>query len=300
MEHKICTVIVTYNRLPLLKEAINALRHQSYSSSILVVNNGSTDGTYEYLEEQNDLKILHQENVGGAGGFFSGLKYAAEEGFTFAWIMDDDVLPDKDALRHLVDAYDILSQKETIGFLCSTVVDVEGNMANVPIINERKANNGYSCWNKYLELGYVGVSSATFVSVFIPCNIIYNVGLPYKEFFIWGDDTEYTNRISMKYNSYLIGKSLVKHMRTGGAIDLVKLTDKNRIRMYKFSIRNNWYINKQPFYHRKIKLINYLWYFSLIGKLLLHFQILKIGIVLGGILQGICFRPTVRFPKKNK
>jgi rhamnopyranosyl-N-acetylglucosaminyl-diphospho-decaprenol beta-1,3/1,4-galactofuranosyltransferase len=48
---QVTAVIVTYNRFELLKECIAAVKVQTYKpSSILVVNNNSTDGT-----EQRDL-----------------------------------------------------------------------------------------------------------------------------------------------------------------------------------------------------------------------------------------------------
>lgn len=52
-------VVVTYNRLSLLKECIDALRHQTYKNfRIVIVNNGSTDGTCEWLSLQNDLIVI--------------------------------------------------------------------------------------------------------------------------------------------------------------------------------------------------------------------------------------------------
>nr|MCR5545643.1 glycosyltransferase [Lachnospiraceae bacterium] len=81
---EITAVVVTYNRLELLKENIEALRHQSVPDlSILVVNNASTDGTKEYLDEvaNNQIGVLHlEENMGGAGGFYYGMKKAYKEG----------------------------------------------------------------------------------------------------------------------------------------------------------------------------------------------------------------------------
>ena len=186
MKNRICTVVVTYNRLSLLKDAIDALKAQTEPSDILVVNNGSTDGTKEFLDEQTELLVIHQENLGGAGGFYAGMKYAAENGYDFAWVMDDDVIPEVDALKFLKDAYDLLSLKEKIGFLCSTVVDREGIPVNNPCVDLKRNKTGDVSWNRYLSEGVVGVSSATFVSVFVPCSIIFEVGLPYKEFFIWG------------------------------------------------------------------------------------------------------------------
>ena len=48
---KVVAAVVTFNRLELLKQSINALRNQSKKpDAILVVNNSSTDGTGEWLE----------------------------------------------------------------------------------------------------------------------------------------------------------------------------------------------------------------------------------------------------------
>ena len=74
-------------------EVIDALRKQTYNDyQIVVVNNGSTDGTEKWLSQQRDIITITQENLGGAGGFFAGMKYVAEHGYEYCWIMDDDVL----------------------------------------------------------------------------------------------------------------------------------------------------------------------------------------------------------------
>ena len=50
--NNIACIVVTYNRLELLKQCINALLHQSFNNfDIIVVNNGSTDGTEKWLKE---------------------------------------------------------------------------------------------------------------------------------------------------------------------------------------------------------------------------------------------------------
>jgi rhamnopyranosyl-N-acetylglucosaminyl-diphospho-decaprenol beta-1,3/1,4-galactofuranosyltransferase len=40
-----------------------------------------------------------KKDVGGAGQFFVGLRLAYEKGFDWIWLMDDDVVPDLNALR---------------------------------------------------------------------------------------------------------------------------------------------------------------------------------------------------------
>ena len=77
---KVGIVVVTYNRLALLKEAIDSLRNQIYTNrEIVVVNNGSTDGTQEWLNAQKDIIVNTQQNLGGAGGLFTGVKYVGED-----------------------------------------------------------------------------------------------------------------------------------------------------------------------------------------------------------------------------
>ena len=86
---KIYAVIVTFNRLALLKRSIEAVRAQTRTpDSIIVVNNCSTDGTAEYLDGLAAAgAVVHlplPRNVGGAGGFKAGLKYAVEDGCDWA------------------------------------------------------------------------------------------------------------------------------------------------------------------------------------------------------------------------
>jgi hypothetical protein len=65
---------------------------------------------------------------------------------------------------------------------------------------------GLSIWK--MELSRLVVP--TFVSLLIPCKAIRAVGYPIADYFIWGDDTEYTTRITTNYaTAYFVGKSKV-------------------------------------------------------------------------------------------
>lgn len=101
---KIIAVIVTYNRLPFLKQVVAALKHQTILiETILVVNNSSSDGTKEWLITQKDLITIEQQNTGSAGGYNTGVKWAYEQGADWIWMMDDDVLPAPDCLQQLLE-----------------------------------------------------------------------------------------------------------------------------------------------------------------------------------------------------
>ena len=51
---KVLVVIVTFNRIELLKRSIESVR-ANQPFGIIVINNGSTDGTKEWLDSQPDL-----------------------------------------------------------------------------------------------------------------------------------------------------------------------------------------------------------------------------------------------------
>jgi len=98
---KIIAVVVTHNRCTLLSRAIDHLQAQSRRPDhILVINNGSEDGT-EAMLASRDIHTITQENVGSAGGWHRGIDYALQHGFDAVWLMDDDGFPDVAALASL-------------------------------------------------------------------------------------------------------------------------------------------------------------------------------------------------------
>lgn len=70
-----CTaLIVTFNRLEKLKKSVRETVKAGFSS-IVIVNNGSSDGTREWLSSLSEpgITILNlKDNLGGAGGFKVG------------------------------------------------------------------------------------------------------------------------------------------------------------------------------------------------------------------------------------
>lgn len=112
----VCAIIVTYNRKELLLRCIKAVLGQTYKvDSLVIVDNASTDHTWEFLQEQlmflgdcpegklflvhrsDDIDIFYirmDSNKGGAGGFSMGLKSSHQmKKFDSFWMMDDDGYP---------------------------------------------------------------------------------------------------------------------------------------------------------------------------------------------------------------
>ena len=88
-------VIPTFNRLPALREVIEALHGQEGPRfEVIVVNDGSSDGTTDWLDERasdrTDLRVLHQPNRGPAVARNRGVSEARGRWVAF---LGDDTVP---------------------------------------------------------------------------------------------------------------------------------------------------------------------------------------------------------------
>lgn len=238
----VIAVVVTYNRLDLLKGNIQCLLSQSVKlKKIIIVDNASTDGTKDYLKTLHSdvfFVIFSQQNEGGAGGFYRGIKKASEIGCDAVWIMDDDTYPTQSALEKLTDDYRYLLEKDcNVGFVTSNVLFKDDKPCLMNI------SNTVHVWNEFIDRGLVRVSHSSFVSMLIPYNVIADVGLPIKEFFIWGDDGEYSTRIAAKYQGFISGNSTVHHMMKENVGVNIFNTPKDRINRFYFFYRNWMFTN---------------------------------------------------------
>lgn len=192
--NKVVAVVVTYNRSDLLIENVGCLMAQSYPTDILIIDNNSTDDTYVKLQSlisSGKIKYINTgENLGGAGGFQLGIKEAVSSGYEYIWLMDDDCMPQQDALKEFMIADSKISE---YGFLSSKVLWKDGSVCTMNV-QRRTLTKPVKSFDK----DHIPVVMASFVSLFLKTSVVKEVGLPIKEFFIWTDDWEYTRRISRK------------------------------------------------------------------------------------------------------
>jgi glycosyltransferase involved in cell wall biosynthesis len=90
MATNVSVIIPTYNRLWCLPKAIESCRHTQCSTEILVVDDGSTDGTWEWLQTQPDIISLRQDNWGK--GWAVNRAFALAQGEYVRFLDSDDWL----------------------------------------------------------------------------------------------------------------------------------------------------------------------------------------------------------------
>lgn len=238
----ITAVVVTFNRRELLKKNIDCLRRNKPVSRIVVVNNGSTDGTHEWLDDQQDLTVIHQENVGGSGGFYTGIEYAYSTGADWIWCMDDDVFPRATCLEEL-----LKEAKDTqIGILAPRRL-MEGEIFCHDFQEYNLTNPFASMYAKRLDNPRVNapieIKGTAFEGPFIRREVVEKIGLPNKDLFIFCDDTDYCIRtVQAGFKIIYVPDALMDKQKFFSNDTWAERNRKKKWKRY-YQIRNSAFLN---------------------------------------------------------
>lgn len=298
MKHNTIAIVVTYNRKEYLKECIAALRQSEKPVDILIVDNASTDGTRDaiqnLIDSGNIFYLNTGKNLGGAGGYHLGIKKAYALGYEYFWLMDDDTIVHPDSLTELYRAKEEIG--DHFGFLSSLALWVDGSGCKM---NSPTLALDWIKDTALLEDGIIKLSNASFVAFFLRREVVEKVGLPIKEYFIWGDDSEYSGRISRVFPCYFVTGSQVTHkMKNNDApLGINEMTDLERIKRMAYSIRNHTCTYKKMGYEQILKWSGKV--ISVFIKVIFSkapYKLLKLRIITGSYFNGLLFfHPRVEF-----
>jgi GT2 family glycosyltransferase len=122
MSPKVIVLVLSYNGIYLLEDCLNSYLANEYDNyKILVIDNGSSDGTEEYVKNNFESVLVRrlEKNQGYSGGFNFGLDIAFNEmNADYALITNNDVVADKNIIAELVK---VAITDEMIGFTTGKV-----------------------------------------------------------------------------------------------------------------------------------------------------------------------------------
>ncbi len=238
---KTFAVVVTYNRLELLKRNIECLRKNN-PQRIIVVNNGSTDNTAQWLATQTDLTVITQENTGGSGGFHTGINYAHKAGADYIWCMDDDVFPREKCLENLLDQCD----RPGVGILAPRRL-MDGQIFTNDFLHYNLTNPFTSMYRQKLSKMTVTdpteIKGTAFEGLFIKREVVNQIGLPNKDLFIFCDDTDYCLRAVLAgFKILYVPDALMDKHRFFSDDNWCQRNKKKKWKRF-YQVRNSTYLN---------------------------------------------------------
>lgn len=104
---RVLAVVVTYNAMRWADRCLGSLLRSSLKPAVLVVDNGSSDGTREHVRSAfPEVRLeCRPENPGFGAANNIGLRMALEEGFDFVYLMNQDAWVEEDTLELLAAAH---------------------------------------------------------------------------------------------------------------------------------------------------------------------------------------------------
>lgn len=247
MEPHISIVIVTYNRLEKLKKTLSCYSKQTDSfRELIVVDNCSTDGTQEFLDDWKNRKesflkfVLHMDtNIGGSGGFYEGEKFALSLKPDWIYVADDDAY----ATENMIAVFKEFLKKnsnEDYSAISGTVVNVDGSISldhrsNVLFKDGYKFEKIHSTEEQY-KLEKFEIDCFSYVCTFLNAKKMQKVGLCNPNYFIYFDDTEHSLRL--REVGKIVCVPSIKIIHDGGGIIAIK--DDNVLTTWRdyYSVRN--------------------------------------------------------------
>lgn len=196
----VAALVVTYNRVALLAECLDALLAQSRPpAAIYVIDNASTDGTADLVANRFASSVVYErlpQNIGGSGGFHHGMSRAFDGGFEHIWVMDDDVRPERDCLAIL------LAHAGSASVLTPLHMSPENEIVEpvfVTVTSEGRKKTGairdlFTDTDSLPET--IRIDDFTFEGPLFHRSVIAKAGLPRADYFISSDDCEYSWRIT--------------------------------------------------------------------------------------------------------
>jgi GT2 family glycosyltransferase len=209
-EMKIATVIPHWNKRNLLDKCLKSLFNQSVKSTIIVVDNNSTDNSRELLESYEKknkiIAIYNHKNKGFTGGVIPGMQYALDHNFDAVALFNNDAIADRDWLKNLASSLSgnqDLKSKNRIGMVTCSFrnidkkhIDSTGDQFTVwglpyPRGRDTLVSRQSSVLGEEFVFGASG--GATLYS----CEMLRVVGLLDDDFFAYFEDTDISFRAQL-------------------------------------------------------------------------------------------------------
>lgn len=199
-EPKVSIIILNWNQRKDTAECLESLNKLEYKNfSVVIVDNGSSDGSFEYLKGKfpHITLIRNEDNLGFAEGCNVGIRHALSTGTDYILLLNNDTFAEKDVLDVLVRTAEADKDIGVLGGVnCSydepsKLIEIGTNL-NWWTGFTRKENL------KAIESGSINtpqpIQGVTGSVLLIKKEVIDKIGLLDARFFIYYEDTDWCLR----------------------------------------------------------------------------------------------------------
>jgi GT2 family glycosyltransferase len=198
---RVLVEVHTWNDADVIDVTLHAILCQTLAAEeILVVDNGSIDGTSELPYPRIVTVIRHRLNLGTSGSVKTGLEYARAHGYHWLWVLDADSVPRADALELLAGLAEAAGwESQSIGVVCAS-----HNLLKLgQMLRGRLLTPGGPRLPRFQPCkNYIDCDSVIWSGALINLAVVDRVGLPrvgtlgcWEDLSLDYGDTEYTYRI---------------------------------------------------------------------------------------------------------
>lgn len=219
MEKDVAVIICNYNKKEYVLQCIKSVMDLTFQNfDLYVVDNASTDGSADAIEEVYGEKVIlirNKENLGGSGGFNTGMRLALGKGYKYLYLLDNDVVLDEQALAEL---YGYMEKHDHVGVVGSLLYSMDSPVEIQEMGAEIDWDNFYikpkfkgNLENKAIPLEFE-CDYVPACSMLVRTEAVIKAGLMDEGNFIYWDDIEWGYRIKQHgYRVVAYAKSKVWH-----------------------------------------------------------------------------------------
>lgn len=221
----VAAIVLNWNDAEFLPYSVGSLLKQSESADIIIVDNGSTDGSKKVIEAfgAKVTPLWNTDNLGFAGGVNTGIRYAIEQGYKYVALLNNDAVADKDWVKELISS---IEKNDRTGAATSTMLHKRDNTYD-------STGDFYTIWGLPYPRGrdeevlgqynkHLDIMSASGGASMFRTSMLKQIGLFDEDFFAYYEDSDLGLRANLSGWKFVFApKASVLHA-TGSTSGRVK------------------------------------------------------------------------------
>jgi len=245
----IYSIIVTYNGIEWIEKNIQALIDSSTKTEIIIIDNGSVDGTQDIVKSFKEVQFIQtEENLGFGKANNIGIKKALDEGTDYVFLLNQDAYVEANTIGKLIE---VMESDKKIGIASPIHLNGQGTSLDklfgtyvAPKLSNAPCLFMSDCYTQQLEK-YYEIDFVNAAAWLLSRECIDKVGLFDSLFYHYGEDVNYCQRLNyFDFKLVIVPDSKIYHDREDRIIQkdkslefkkrliLIELCDINKSEIY--------------------------------------------------------------------